>query len=227
MSLALRLFFWEQGAWQVTGTGAGTLAALSGSAAGARGETGAAAGLVASLTGSASGARGEAGTIAGALAPVTGSAVGYRGEAGSESGTLAPLTASASGVRGVSGTIAGTLASVTGRASNFTVTGTGAGTLPRIGLVTGAVATQLLPISAMASFRPGATPVAQFMNLFYGLAGTPGEHALIEQLTALSAADPAIKAALASYRASIDDDLLRHDHVARIHAKLLQKIGAW
>lgn len=110
----------------VTGTGAATLAAMTGSAAGSS-VTGTGAATLAAMTGSATGAHGVAGTAAANLAAMTGAAAGSS-VTGAAAATLAAMTGSASGAHGVAGTASATLAAMTGAAAGSSVTGAGAAT---------------------------------------------------------------------------------------------------
>jgi hypothetical protein len=124
----------------VTGTLAGTLAAVTGSIAGAHGVAGTAAGTLGSVTGSAAGVVRAEGAMAGTLSPVTGAASGAHGVAGSMAGVLATATGVFSGAHGVAGSAAGTLGNVTGAVTGVVRAEGGlAGTLaPVTGSISGA-----------------------------------------------------------------------------------------
>ncbi len=120
-----------------TGSGSASLAAISASGAGVRGQAGTAAATLSALTASAAGTRGQAATASATISSVTGSAAGVHGVTGaaaatlqalssSESGThgyvcdglatLQPIQASLAGVHGVVGAASGTLPALTAAA---------------------------------------------------------------------------------------------------------------
>lgn len=130
---------WEYQDSGTTGTGAGTLSAITASASGVIEITGTSSGTLSALTGSSSGTytpQATTGTGAGDLAAVTGSASGLLEYSGSGAGTLASITAASSGVLIYDGTGAGDLSALTGSAtgafSSADFIGTGAGDLAAI-----------------------------------------------------------------------------------------------
>ena len=152
----------------VSGTGAGTLSALTAAAGGAIEITGDGSAALASLTGQAAGHLSYTGAVAAQIAAITGAAGGHLTYAGTGTATLSPLTAaavgsftsaadfygvgiatltapqgSAAGQIGVRGTGSGTLTALSGLASGrIEITGVGAGDFPQIfGAAVGTFAT--------------------------------------------------------------------------------------
>lgn len=146
----------------ITGTGAGTLEAIVGSASGSvvGNYAGTAAGSLQAIVGSASGtftAAGFTGTAAGVLQAITGSASGVLAYSGTASGALAAITGSATGSFSSAdfiGSGAGTLAAITGAASGtFTplFQGSGSGVLQAItAAATGAIVNNVTGTAAGA-----------------------------------------------------------------------------
>jgi hypothetical protein len=83
-----------------TGTGAGTMAPLTGAASGVHGVAGTGAGSIQALAGAATAVHGVAGTAAGLIAVLTGAASGVHGVAGTGAGLIAALVGAASGTAG-------------------------------------------------------------------------------------------------------------------------------
>lgn len=83
-----------------TGTGAGSIASLTGTASGVHGVAGTGAGAIQALAGAATSAHGVAGTAAGLIEALTGAASGAHGVAGTGAGLIAMLAGSATGTAG-------------------------------------------------------------------------------------------------------------------------------
>lgn len=132
--------FFDETPTEVTGTAAGTLGALSGTAAGSVSDTGTAAGTLGALSGTAAGAVSDTGTAAGTLGALSGVATGSVSDTGTAAGTLGALTGTATGTVSepdpgeVFGVAAGTLGALSGTATGTVsepveVFGTASGTL--------------------------------------------------------------------------------------------------
>lgn len=141
----------------VTGTGAGTVGGLSGTAsgtvtpAGGGSVSGTATGTVGGLSGAASGTRTVSATAAGVVGGLAGTGSGTRTVTGTAAGTTGGLGGTASGVRTVRGTAAGAVGGLAGAATGRrTTAGTAAGAVGGLSGSASAVRTVLATAAGTA-----------------------------------------------------------------------------
>lgn len=160
------------GALLIRGSASATLADVAGSAAGAVAIVGASSGTLDAVSGSAASALLIRGAASGAIDAITGAATGTGSTTttGSSSGTLDAITGSAAGTLAIRGTASATLADVTG---------TGAGAL----LVRGAAAGTLASITGTATGTSGVVQEPQYPRL-HAVASRTRAHRVIQRIRA-------------------------------------------